>query len=202
MKKNIVSMTAAVAVLVWFGSVIPAAAQATEIGFVNGTGAEVTGLILSPAKEQYPKNKNAYSPQSLQVNDGADFGITLPEHWNGIESFDIGVVSGNKMLITHRSIKLDMGSGKTPVLVLKDNGKISWAKFVGFFTGVITTATAQATQTVGNPLIRIVMRLPRPFNHIAWTLLPVAGGIIGYLAGEKVEQKLIPGGLDVQVHYN
>lgn len=200
-KSKIGLMAALFVALVLAGNAVPAVAQSTVIGFVNGTGAEVTGLIISPSKEQYPTNKNAYAPQNLQVNDGADFNISLPEHWEGIESFDIAVASGKKMLISQRAVKLDIKNGLLPVLVLKDSGKISRARIVGFITGVGASAILLASHPAGTIIARLIMRLPPPLSWIIWAALPATVGAIGYMAGEKVGETLIPGSLDIQVYY-
>ena len=191
-------MATVVVTLVLLGTVVPASAQEVrpEIIFGNGMGAEITELILSPAKDQYTKNRNRYA-QALQVNDKAVFGVEIPEHLQRYESFDIEVVAGGKHYVTKHGIRLDRGKG-TPVLELSVTGKDST---IGLITALTTTAGTVAfltgTSAGRQALARIVYSLYRWKGFVILLSLPTIAGGIGYFVGNG----LAPGGLHVQVAY-
>jgi len=193
-----VIMTVVAAAFVLLGSVVPVFAQTTrpEIVFGNGMGAEITGLVLSPAKKQYAKNQNRYA-QNLQVNDKAIFSVEIPDHFLRYESFDIEVVAGGKHYVTRNSVKIDPNKGK-PVLELSVTGKDSSIGLISALSAAAGTVAFLAGTPAGRKILAdIVLSLFR-WKGIAVILsLPAVAGTIGYAVGNG----LAPGGLNVQVAY-
>jgi hypothetical protein len=184
------------------GAIIPAAAQEAEnmIIFGNDTGAEITGLVLSPAKKVYPRNRNRYAPP-IQVNDGAAFAVELPSHLQGITSFDIEVISGNKRLTTQRGVKLDFENG-SPFLELTEIEKHSTFGPIGALIGSVATTVFMTETQAGRSLHwGIIRALPPHWRGVTVLLVPVAMGVGGYFVGNVVEKAVTPGALGVQVYY-
>jgi hypothetical protein len=205
MKNKNASGPAVFLTLVLTGVVIPTAAQAQEaesiILFANDTGAEITALVLSPAKEVYPRNRNRHSPH-IQVNDKAVFAVELPDHLKGITSWDIEVVSGNKRLTTQRGVRLDFENG-APFLELTEVRRNSRSGPVGALLGSVATAIFMTETRAGRAFQwKVFTTLPPQWRGVVVLLIPVAAGAAGYFAGNAAEGVLIPGILGVQVAYS
>jgi len=187
----------AAAALVLLGAVqVFAQETRPEIIIANGLGAEITELILSPAKDQYAKNRNRYA-HALQENDKAVFSVEIPDHLLRYESFDIEVTAGGKRFVTRHGVKLDREKG-IPLLELSETGKDSTIALIaglGAATGTIVFLTA--TPAGRQILATTVMSLYR-WKGIATILsYPTLGGAAGYLAGRA----FTPKGLYVQLAY-
>ena len=205
--KNVILMTAVIA-FVSMGNIIPAAAQTTgsEIILINGLGAEITQLIISPSKDQYAGDRNSYG-QAIQLSDQDQIVIEMPGHFLRYSSFDIKVISRNRQHVTRSGVRLDFDRG-TPVLMLSETGKDSTITFVA----AIATKTATAAGTVllltctrsgRNLMGRIVTSAPYgSYGGVRRLLsLPLQAGLAGGLLGGLTGHFLTPKGLDVQVSY-
>ena len=216
MKKQKVLM-AVLAIAFVLGSVVPAAAQTAGAKLVigNGTGGEITAMIISPAKENYPKNENRCAFQGLTVNDKEAFTVVIPENLRGMDTFDIEIVSKGKRYVTQMGVKIDFNRG-APTLELSRKGKESTRGLIGAAVGgaggvaaVAVTATAFYTGTIGQAFYAAALAQALGvagsiigggmFSGIGVVAaIPVALGVGGFLIGRA----LTPDGLDVQVIYN
>jgi len=204
MKRKSVAMTVvAVAVLL---AGIPAFAQANKADIVigNGTGGQITTMIISPAKAKYPKNQNCLEFKGLAISDKATFGVALPEQLKGIDAFDIELVSSGKRYKTQKEVTVNSKIRKIPTLELSRTGKDSTRAFIGaavggvggaavatVLSGTITVITMETLAVVGAVLGPTIVCVPAVF-------IPVALGAGGYLIGKALTSR----GLDVQVYYN
>jgi hypothetical protein len=203
--KKTVLMTVVAAAFVLLGAVSAFAQTARpEIIIGNGLGAEITGLILKPAKDQYAGNRNSYA-QVLQANDQAVFSAEIPDHFLRYESFDIEVVAGGKRYVSRNGVRLDLNRG-SPFLELSETGKDSTLpEIISFATATGTIIFLAATPTGRRILARNVLaplRWPigRVLDYRGLTKVmsyPLVGGIFGYFVGKG----LTPKGLNVQVVY-
>lgn len=215
-----VLMTVMAVALVLAGNKVFAASHGAKANLIigNGTGREITTLLISPAKTKYPKNENRLAFKDLKVKDAGIFAVVLPEQFKGIDTFDIEIVSGGKRYVTKKGIKIDFKRGKTPTLELSRNGKDSTRALIGAAGGgvggvaaVAATATAIYTGTIMIGQALYVAALAEALC-VAGSIvgggmlsgvgvvaaIPVALGVGGYLVGRA----FTPGGLDVQVYYN
>jgi len=184
----------------------------------NGTGGEITTLIISPAKAKYPKNKNRLAFQGLAISDTATFAVALPNELKGIDTFDIEMISGRKHYKTKKGVNINFKSGKLPTLELSRNGKDSTRAIIGAAAGgvggvVAVAATATALYT-GTIMIGQALYVAALAEALCVAGSIVGGGMlsgIGVVAaipvafvtgGFLVGRALTPGGLDVQVYYN
>jgi hypothetical protein len=220
MKERKFLMTAVAVMLALAANVVPAAANGTQDKLVigNGTGKELTALIITPAKAKYPGNQNCLAFQGLEVNDESVFAVTIPEQFKGIDTFDIEIVSGGKRYVTNKAVKINLESGKLPTFELSRTGKKSTralagaaAGSVGGVTAVAATATALYSGTIvfgyslGAAALFDILTLAGSIVGGGMlsgigvvAAIPVALGTSGFLIGRA----LTPGGLDAQVYYN
>ena len=195
--KKTVLMTVVAAAFVLLGAVsVFAQTTRPEIIIGNGLGAEITELILSPAKNQYAGNRNRYA-QVFRVNDQAVFSAEIPDHFLRYESFDIEVVAGGNRYLSRNGVRLDLNRG-SPFLELSETGKDSTLPHILALTTTAGTIILLTATSAGRRiLITTFFTIPR-WKGIAVNLTyPVLGGAAGYFAGKGLARK----GLDVQVVY-
>jgi hypothetical protein len=224
MKERKILMTAVAVMLALAVNVVPATAKETQDKLVigNGTGGEMTALIITPAKARYPGNQNRLAFQGLNVSDGSVFAVTIPEQFKGIDTFDIEIISKGRRYVTKKGIKINLESGRIPTLELSRAGKDSTRALAGAVAdgagGVVAVAATATALYTGTIVFRYSLGAAKVlFDYIltlAWGIagggilsdggiilgisvlaIPVALGIGGFLF-------LTPGGLDAQVYYN
>ncbi|MCL2196886.1 MAG: hypothetical protein FWB77_04660 [Treponema sp.] len=175
---------------------------AQEIVFANGIGEDISQLTISPAKAQYPNDKNAFSV-SVQINDKSDVSVKLPESFSRYDAFDIDVISNGKNYIAKRGVKLDFSKG-TPLLELSESGHASTFPIIGALTGGVASIALLTTTRAG---MRIFFDLTRD----AWTWgqkprfgksrlllgIPMILLALGHEAGKAIAVRC----MDIQVAY-
>jgi len=205
-RKSVLMAVAAI-VLSLAGNVFPAgAAQSKKADLIigNGTGGEITTLIISPAKAKYPKNQNCLAFKGLAISDTATFAVDMPDQFKGIDAFDIELVSGGKRYKTQKEVNINFKSGKLPTLELSRNGKDSTRALIGATVGgvggaaVATALSGTITGIIFETFAGAVLGPSVCLLTVPVAIIPVALGAGGYLIGRA----LTPGGLNVQVSYN
>jgi len=217
MKRKSVLMTVLAVALTMAGNLVPAAAQAAKADLIigNGTGGEITAMIISPAKGKYPKNENRLAFKGLAVKDTDVFSVVLPEQFKELDTFDIELMSNGKRFVTKKEVKIDLKRSKPPVLELSKNGKDSTRALIGATAGgvggvaaVAATATVLYTgfgMAVGDLALLHALGVAGSIfgggillGSCVVAAIPVALGVWGYLVGRAIT----PSGLDVQAYYN
>lgn len=178
-----------IAALVLALNVVSAAAEESKASLIiaNGTGGEITELVILPSREQYPGNRNSYVIDDLKESDGAFFAVTLPDQLSGIESFDIEIVSGGKRYVTRNTVKINCINGKTPALNF-DVAGTDKSSFLIRTAGSFTSAAFMCAYTMKfNPKMAVFF---------------LAAGVV--CAGFDLlnEYVFTPGELLIQVDYN
>jgi hypothetical protein len=177
-----------------------ASAQDAKAGIIiaNGTGAEITELILTPSRSQYSNNRNCFALQGMELNDKEVLGVTVPEHFIRFKSFDIEVKSGGKRYVTNKGVTLDLNSGSAPVLELSETGKDSSLGLKGAVIGAAGSVVFMTYTPAGKELTKaIILAFPRFHTIGALLAVPVAAGTAGYFIGKALASR----GLDVNVIY-
>jgi len=130
-RKSVPMMVVAIALLL--AGMVPAAAQSNKADLIirNGTGGEISKLVISPAKARYPKNQDCLVFKKLAISDTATFTVALPDQFKGIDAFDIDLVSDGKRYKTQKEVNINFKSEKLPTLELSMNGKDSTRALIG-----------------------------------------------------------------------
>ena len=212
-------MTVAVIALLLAGNAVHASQRVKgDLIIGNGSGGEITALIISPAKKKYPNNENRLAFKGIAVRDTDTFAVTLPEQLKGIDTFDIEMISNGKRYVTKKGVRIDFQKGKIPMMELSRNGKDSTRAIIGAAAGgvggvaaIAVTATALYTGTIMIGQALYVAALAEALCVAGGIVgggmlsgigvvaaIPVAIGVGGYMVGRA----FTPGGLDVQVYYN
>jgi hypothetical protein len=101
-------------------------AQESNPDFVilNGTGSTIGEIQIVPSAKKYPKNKNSYAVQDLELKDTGAFEVRLPNQMRGMDSFDMVIKYGKRNAETKKSIEIDRNAA-LPLYVLNIKGKES-----------------------------------------------------------------------------
>jgi len=188
------------------GNVLAATAQEAGVNLVihNLNKGEITNLVIEASSKKLPKNKSCKALENIQINEGAVYGVSLPDSMTKIDMFDIEIAVDGKRFKTEKGVMIDFSKGKIPTLFLSTEEE-TLLSGLGNIAPSVITASVLGIATTKSILPRTALNVGMKAGLIAlgpkgWIflggLLLVEGGIIVY------DKFFAPGDLFIQVDYN